>query len=481
MLKKNLFYNSILSISQFIFPIITFPYSSRILGPHGIGAINFIDSFTQYFVLFAALGIPLYGVREISKHKGNKSALNKTFSEIFAIHLISAGIFSVVYLSLALSIPNLRVHLDLVGIGILMIISGVLSAEWLFQGMEQFAYITSRTLVVRSISVVFLFIFLRQNSPPFIYYAIMASGLVLNGLINVFYLRKLIKISFKRLNLMKHLKPLFIILGSTLAVSIYLLMDNVILGFMQGESAVGIYATALRIVRLPLALIYAVNSVIIPQVSRAYANKDFDTIKSLANKAFSLICVVSFPILTGIYVASPFLIHVFAGNKFDGSIIALKILAPLIIVIGIGNIICVQLLTPMEKERFLLRTYIISMIFSLLTNILLIKYFSYQGASYGMILTEIVATGLAYHFLRNTLKIRFNKKIFLQSLVGSLIFFPIAFIVRKLIGNYLIREVCVIFSCVSFYVFFLWFLVKNIYIESFKNQLLLKVFKNNDK
>ena len=175
MFKKNLFYNSILSISQFIFPLITFPYSSRILGPQGIGAINFIDSFTQYFVLFAALGIPLYGVREISKQKGQPVGLNKTFSEIFAIHLISALIFSVVYLGIALTIPNLRLHLDLVFIGIIMVLSGVFSAEWLFQGLEEFKYITTRSLIVRSLSVVFLFVFLHKNSPPFVYYAVMAS------------------------------------------------------------------------------------------------------------------------------------------------------------------------------------------------------------------------------------------------------------------------------------------------------------------
>ena len=294
MLKKNLFYNALLSVSQFIFPLITFPYSSRVLGPNGIGSINFIDSFTQYFILFAALGIPLYGVREISKLKGNEQQLNKTFNEIFVIHLISAAVFSVIYLISALLIPNLWHHFDLVLVGITMIIFGVLSAEWVFQGLEQFAYITSRTLLVRFLSVVFLFLFLKTNSPPIIYYSILASSVILNGIVNIFYVRKFIQIDFKQLELKKHIKPLFIILGSTLAVSVYLLMDNVLLGFIQSEKAVGIYATALRIVRLPLALIGALNSVIIPRMSRAYEKQDFAQIRSIADKSFSLICIIVF-------------------------------------------------------------------------------------------------------------------------------------------------------------------------------------------
>ena len=475
-MKKNLLYNSLLSVSQFIFPLITFPYSSRILGPHGIGSINFIDSFTQYFILFAALGVPLYGVREISKRKSDDNALNNTFSEIFIIHLLSSLLFCVVYILMALSIPNLRQHLDLVVVGIVIIMASVLSVEWLFQGLEQFGYITLRSLIVRTLSVVFLFTFLHSNSPPIIYYSIMASGIVLNGLTNIFYMRKLVKIRITRLQLKQHIKPLVIILGSTVAVSIYLLMDNVLLGFIKGESEVGIYATALRIVRLPLAFITAVNAVIIPQVSRAYDKQDFPGIKLLIDKSFSLLCLVSFPIVVGMYVSSPFLIHVFAGNKFDGSIIALKILAPLIIIIAFANIVCVQLLAPMGKEKLLLKTYVISMIFSLLTNGLLIYFFSYQGACVGMLFTELLATILGYTYLSKTITIHINTRVLLQTLAGSLIFFPIAFVARALIPGFYISETCIIAGCIIFYVLFTWYFIKNPYVDNLKMAITKKIF-----
>ena len=476
MLKKNLFYNSLLSISQFIFPLITFPYSSRILGPNGIGAVNFIDSFTQYFILFAALGIPLYGVREISKHKENKEELEKTFNEIFLIHIISTGLFASIYLVSAIILPQLRTHLDLVAIGILMMSAGVLSAEWLFQGTEKFSYITFRSLLVRCLSVIFLFVFLRRDSPPIVYYSIMASGITLNGLINIFYLRRTIKIRFVNLELKKHIRPLVIILGSTLAVSVYLLMDNVILGFIKGVREVGIYAVALRIVRLPLGIIGAVNGVILPQISRDYVKKDFAGIQKLIDKSFSLICVTGFPITFGLFVASSFLIQIFGGPKFENSIIALKILAPLVLINGIGNIICIQLLAPMGKEKYLFKSYIIGMVFSLLSNIILIKYFSYKGACIGMVATEIVATAVCYYYLQKIISIKFDYKILSQCLLGVLFFFPIVFIANKFVANLNLNGIVIIAGCGIFYVIYVWFFVKNIYIINIKDTILLKIF-----
>lgn len=476
MLKKNLFYNILLSISQFIFPLITFPFSSRILGPNGIGSVNFVDSFTQYFILFSALGIPLYGVREISKKKGNKADLEKTFNEIFLIHVISTAAFALVYLISALIIPQLRVHIDMVLVGIMMMVSGVLSSEWYFQGTEKFSYITARSLIVRSLSVILLFSILKNDSQPVTYYMIMASGMTLNGLVNFLYIKKTVKIAFFHLDLRQHLRPLVVILGSTIAVSVYMLMDNVLLGFIKGEREVGIYSVALRIVRLPLAFIGAVNAIMIPQISRSYMEKDFPHIQQLTNKSLSLICIIGFPIVSGIYVSAPFLIHIFGGDQFDSSILPLQILAPMVLINGFGNIICIQLLGPMEKERLLLRAYILAMIFSLFVNILLIKYFSFLGASYGMIFTELVATSICYYILTRVITLKVDLKIMWQCFIGAALFLPIAYGIRNLISQFQLRENLIILTCSLFYICYLWFFVKNSHLGNWKNFLLSKIY-----
>ena len=268
MLKKNLFYNAILSISNFLFPLITFPYSSRILGPSGIGGVVFIDSITAYFILVAALGIPLYAVRETAKRRYDQDALNKLASEILFIHIISVFVFAVIYLGAALLVPTLRPRIDLVLVGIASMFINVLSVEWFFQGIEKFRYIGMRSLFSKTISVVLLFTFLRKGSPLTIYYLITISGPALNSIFNIASFRKYCRLSFTNLSLRKHIKPLLTILGSSLASSVYLIMDTIILGFMKGDAAVGMYTTAMRIIKIPYAIIGSTSSVIIPQVSR---------------------------------------------------------------------------------------------------------------------------------------------------------------------------------------------------------------------
>lgn len=475
MLKRNLFFNSLLSVSQILFPLITFPYSSRILGPHGIGSINFIDSITQYFILFAALGIPLYGVREVSRHKSNPEELNKVFSEILLVHFRSAAVFSIIYLVIALLVPSLRIHIDLVLIGIVILIFNVLSGEWLFAGLERFSYIASRTLIVKIISIIFLFVFLKKDSSPNIYYAIMASSSVIVGVLNLIFIKKHVKLQFKNLELKKHIRPLITILSSTIAVSVYLIMDNILLGFLKGETAVGIYSTAMRIIRLPLSLILSIGAIIAPQVSIAFSNSDETRIRTLIHKSFSFLCVVALPIIIGIYVSASFLIHTFAGDKFTDAIIVLRILAPLLIMNGMGNIFCLQLLAPMQNEKYLLKSMVIGMIFNLLTNIVLIYYFSFIGAAIGYMLTEFVATFVSYYYVKKTIAINFDLKIFSQCLLGSIIIVPIAYVLRNIFQNHLISEVIVILTSVAFYVLYVWFFIENIYITNMKTILRSKL------
>jgi O-antigen/teichoic acid export membrane protein len=462
-----------LSISQFIFPLITFPYASRILGPRGIGAVNFIDSLTQYFLLFAALGVPIYGVREIAKVKDERDALNKTFSEIFIIHICSTGIFSVLYIGLILLIPMLHAQLDLVFIGLLILAFGFLSLEWFFQGMEKFSYITKRTLLVRVSSIFLLFIFLKPGSQPFVYYAVLSTVYVFTGIINFFSFRNYVSIVTKDLNFKKHIKPLSIILGSTLAISVYIYMDNVILGFIKGESAVGYYSTAIRIVKIPFAFITAISAVMIPRISQAFKNGQIDSVRSLIDRSFNFICIVGIPIAFGIFVCSEFLIRTFAGEGFLNAITPLRILTPVILLVGMSNICGIQLLTPFGKEKLLLKAVLGGMLFSLVANFCLIPFFSFIGAAITNVLTETIVTLLTFFAVKKYIKISFDKRIFLQCFLGSAFFFPIALLIEKINLTYILQEVLIILSCILFYSVYVVVFVRNKYVDSIR----ISVFK----
>ncbi len=474
-LKKNLFYNSLLSVSQFIFPLITFPYVSRTLGPDGVGAVNFIDSFTQYFLLFAALGIPVYGIREISKVHHDRALLDRTFTEILTIHVLSTVGFALLYLGAGLLIPQLRLHLDLVLVGMLIMFFSVLTVEWFFVGIEQFAFITKRTLIVRIITIIALFVLLSYKPGALFYYFTFAIVFILNGITNTYYVRRFVTLNFTGLQLKKHLKPLIIILSSALAVSVYVLLDNMILGFMKGEVAVGYYSTAVRIVKIPFAFIGAIAAVMIPQVSRAYHEGKLGDVTILLNKSFTFICIVGLPIVAGLYISSPFVINTFAGGKFSHSIGALQILAPVIILVGINSIFGSQLLAPIGKEKYLLISVVIGMVFSLVVNLLIIPVLSYTGAAITNLCTEVVVTLACYYFARRFVTIRFDYKVFLQCLLGAVMFVPIAFFIRRYSNNYITGEISIIAACVFFYACYLWFVVQNVYVRNIKELVLAKL------
>ena len=394
--------------------------------------------------------------------------MGEVFSQILSIHLISTVLFSVVYIGLALMTPALRAHLDIVFIGLLIMYSNVFMIEWFYQGIERFSYITTRAVIVRTLSVVFLFVFLKPGSHPVVYYGISASGFVITGILNMFFLRGKIKVVLKLSGLKQHLKPLSIILGSTLAVSVYLLMDNIILGFIKNETAVGIYSTAIRIVKIPFAVIVAISTVIIPQVSRAFHDNNQEEVKSLIHKSFSFICLLGIPITAGMFISSSFLVHKFAGDKFLGAIVAVKILAPVIMLVGLNNIFGFQILTPLGKEKYLLRAVIIGMFVSIGFNLCLIPLFSYIGAAITNLFTECVVTLFCYIFVRKYLTVRFDLKILLQCILGAAFFFLIAYFVRRININTDLREIIIIISCAAFYSIYTWFFIENIYVVNFK-------------
>jgi O-antigen/teichoic acid export membrane protein len=475
MLKKNLFYNSLMSISNFIFPLITFPYSSRILGPGGIGSVNFIDSITAYFILVAALGIPTYAVREIAKRQNDEQARNKVASEILTIHVASAIIFSICYLICGLVVPTLRQHLDLVFVGIGLIFINVFSVDWFFQGMQKFKYIGLRSLFSKTLSVVCLYVFLRKGSPSIVYYLIGASGPAFNSLLNMINFRKYCKLQFSNLSFRPHIKPLVTILSSSLAASVYFLLDSIILGFIKGDVAVGIYSTALRIARIPFAIIGAIAGVMIPQVSYAYSNQNFDEIKAIIHKSFSFICVVGMPIAVGMYLMSDSLIMWFAGSSFMEAALVIKILSPLIIIVGFTNLFAIQLLNPIGKERRLLRIVLVAMVFSVVSNFFLITAFSFIGAAVTTIVTEIIVTVLSYLAVRKYLPVSFDFRILMHTIIAAAWFVPLSIVIRTIPINTDVREILLIVACVIVYFTYIWIFANNIYIKNAKQDLLKRV------
>ncbi|NLR65285.1 flippase [Chitinophaga varians] len=465
-IHKNVFYNTLLSVSQVLFPLITFPYVTRILGPEGLGAVNFVDSITQYLILFAALGIPLYGIREIAKVKNSKENLSKVFSELFFLHLSLTIILCLIYVLLFSFIPKLYHNRGLFWIGSVILFVSVFPSEWFFQGMEKFSLIAVRAFLIRILSIVLLFLWVRKPTDTALYYGITLLSIICNSLVNIYFLRREITLSFKNLNIKRHLGPLVYIFSSNVAISVYVLLDSILLGFLRNTEEVGFYTTPLKLNRVLLALLSAFSMVMLPRLAAAFSEKRMEEARALLTNSYRYVILLSIPVGVGLLLFSSDIVLLFAGNAFQESVIVLKITSFLMFLIGLSNIFGMQVLIPIGKEKVLLKTVSIGMFLSIGLNFFLIPFLGYIGAAVTNVLTELVVTFVSGYFAFKYVRFRFSYKVVVVAIICCLPFYPIMFLFSFIQMNFAIKLVATIICCgLAYFASQLWI---------FRNPLLLE-------
>jgi len=434
-IKKNVLYNTLLSVSQFLFPLVTFPYVSRVLGPKGIGSVSFVDSLTQYFILVAALGIPVYGIREIAKHRNDRDSISKLYAELVGIHFVITAILAVVYIALFNILPRLRTESSLFWIGTCMLVVNIFPTEWFFQGIEKFSFVVSRTLIIRILSITLLFIFVRSSKDTIWYYAINLITLVFNAVVNLSFVLRNVKIRFTGLQFRPHLKPLLLIFSSSVAISIYTLMDSILLGFIGTNDEVGYYATCVRLNKVIVSLIAAFSLVMVPRLSFAFKEQDNKAIDALLEDSFNYIIFITIPISIGLFVLAPDIIELFAGKAFAPAVTVVRIMSPLIFLVGLSNIFGMQILIPVGKESLLLKSVTVGMVVSISLNLILIPLYRHNGAAITNIITEIFVTTLTGYFAIKQFRFTFKYRIVWQALIASALFFPISYLFSRYSAN----------------------------------------------
>jgi len=256
-----------------IFPLITFPYTSRILGPEGIGKISFATSFVSYFILLAAIGIPLYGIREIARIRDDKKKLSELTQELFVMHIITSIIISIIFIVVIFINGKLSDEKELFFIVSFSIMLTTFGMEWLYQGLEQYSYITIRSIIFSSISTISVFIFIHKKDDYLIYAAIGVFAALGSSILNFYNARKIL---FKKRdipwNFKRHIKPLTMVYLLNFIISIYVQLDTVMLGFMSTAKNVGYYASGLKINKMLTVLVTSIGSVLLPRLSYYVSN-----------------------------------------------------------------------------------------------------------------------------------------------------------------------------------------------------------------
>lgn len=468
--KRNYAYNIVLTLTNILFPIITFPYVSRVLGAEGVGKAHFIVSLSQYFALFAGLGIPIYGIREVAKNKNNRDALSRVFSELTFIYIGTSLVVSAVYLLLISSFDYFQADNELYVFSLLLILLGFSSVDWLYSGLGDFKTISVRSLIVKAVSVLSVFTFINSSTDYKIYLYISVFANLGNNLANLFLIRHKVTLTVESLNIKQHIRPLLYIFSTTIATSMYTVLDSVLLGLLSNPRAVGLYSAAVRLTKISLPFITSIGAVTLPELSKGYFEKDESNFKSILQRSFDFIVFFSIPISVGSFLLSEEFILLFSGEGFKEAIVPMRIMSLLPILIGLGFFFGFQVLVPAAKDRQLLISVLVGMVVSVTLNLLLVPTHHAVGGAVANVITELAVMLSYYYYVNRENLFTPSIKSMMHSLATSLVFVPICYFVRELpLGVFwsLLISVCV---CAISYVSLQGFL--------FKNSLLLEIVRS---
>lgn len=462
-LKKNILYSGFLTTSLYIFQFITYPYVARVLGVTNIGICNYVQSIVQYFCLFSMLGISTLGVREIAKCNGDKLKLNQTFSQLFTLNAVFTVFVLAIYFLLIETIPNFNQYRKLLYIGATQILFGTFSVEWLFRGLEEFKYITVRTLFVRLAYVISIFVFIRNSNDYTIYFWIYSAMIIANGIINWNYGKRFVQFSIQPLSLVQtYVKPLFFLGSQLILTSLYTTFNTVYLGLTCGDTQVGYYTTATKIENIILALYSSFTLVMMPRISSLMQSEQQEDVKRLLQSSFNLLFVFVFPCIFFSEFYANELVYLVAGNGYEGAVLPMRIVMPLMLIIGLEQILIVQILMPSRSDRQVFVNSIIGAVCSILLNVLLVSKFESIGSSIVWFVSELAVMTTALYFVKQ----KYRDIAFFTNMVKHLLSFIPMLLIYYLISR-IVEQSWICFS--------LGFILTLVY----SNIALLYMVKNN--
>lgn len=437
-LKKNIVMNTILSFITLIYPLIIFPYVSRVLLPNGIGKVNFAISIITYFSMFAQLGIPLYGIRICSELRDDKLKLTKVVFEIFIIYSITTCIIFFIYLLCVFNVEKFFVEKKLYLVISFTFFFNLIGFEWFLKSLEEYTLIVKTSVLFRIISLIFILILVKDKT-DYVKYAFLTifvtSGTSLFYVLKLKNYIKLKSIKLKMLNLSRHLKPIFTFFLMSVTITLYTNLDTVMLGFLSTEEQVGFYTTALKIKNILVTLITSFGTVLLPRLSYYITQKREEEYKKIIKKSFNYILIVAIPLAFYFILFAKTTIAILAGEKYINSIVPMQVLMPTVICIGITNLIGIQIMLPLHQEKKLLVTVMSGAVVDLIINLLLIPKLLALASAVATLAAEIVVLILQVLIMRRMIKSIVDKKGIFQILVSSIISGILSSCIKLLLFN----------------------------------------------
>ena len=459
-------------------PLITTPYISRVLGANSIGIYSYTLSITTFFILFGSLGVALYGQREIAYHQNNKEKYSRLFWEIIILRFATMFIsFIIYYFNFINGSNEYNIYYKIL---ILEIISNAVDISWFFQGLEEFKKIILRNTFIKIISLILIFVLVKTSNDLPVYFWIYAASLFFGNISLWFYLPKYLdRIKLKELRVFRHLKPTVMLFIPQIAIQLYTVLDKTMIGsIVSDKSEVGFYEQAQKIIKMLLTIITSLGVVMMPRVANFFANKDKEKIDENIKKSFSLVFLLSFPLIFFIFTSSDAFVPLFFGAGYEKTALIMKIISPIILFIGLSNVIGTQYLLPTKRQKEYTISVIAGSCINAVFNLILIPEYGAIGASIGTIIAELVVTGTQMYCTKNDFNFIKVIKIAQNYLIAGILVFILNLLISQVVAKGIIFLLIQALISFLFYISLL-VLMKDEFIGFILKKILNRKLKSN--
>lgn len=430
-LVKNSIYNIIYTVANILFPFMTSIYVSRILLPSGVGKVASAQNIASYFITIAALGLPSYGVREFAKVREKRNQRNKLFTELLLLNIISTTFAVIGYFLLVNANDGFKGEWFLYAACGLAIAFNYLNIDWMYQGLEEYGYITGRSLLIKGISLLTLFFFVKTKQDYVAYALISSLATGGNYIFNVIHARKFVSIDLSKVQLKGHLKPVLLIACIIFLSSVYNKIDVTMLNILATDESVGYYVYAQKTVNMVLTMANAVTAALLPRLSYYYDN-DREGFYRLLNKGFQVLCFMTLPLTVGMALVAPQAVEFLYGEAFEPAVLTIRLMCPLILIKGFGDLFCYQLVYSTKSEKIILPASASASTINIITNAALIPTFLQNGAVIASVFSEFVTNAVQFIYMKKKLSFSINVKALTKGLISTIVMALSVYIIMQL-------------------------------------------------
>lgn len=435
--NKNFLYNILYQLLTFFVPFITVPYVSRVLGAENVGIYSYTYSIVCIFMLSGMLGINNYGSRTIARVRDDKDKLSRTFFSIYFLQLMINIIALVLYSTYVLVFANS--YKSVYFIQTIFLISICFDINWFFFGLEKFKITVTRNLIIKILSVILVFILVKDKGDLNVYTFIMSFSALLSQIFLIIILPKYVnlkKVKFKEI--FSHFKEVLYLFIPVLAFSIYKVMDKTMIGLFSSVTQVAYYEYAEKLMNIPTAVISALGTVMLPHMSYIMQN-DKEKYKKTIFDSMKLVSKLSTIMCFGLILISSDAVKVLFGSEFEASSSILILLSTTILASSWANVIRTQFLIPLKKDKVYIRSTFVAAVVNLFLNIILIRKYAAVGACIGTIVSEFVVMLYQLFSTKNDLEYKKYMICLIGEGIQSFIIIIIAFIFSIFIHNVYLR------------------------------------------